>query len=147
MRFPKPLFYLTQFTWALPQNLIGGIGYLACKDKYPHERFHEAFVTYIEKESFGGVSLGCFVFMNPSHGEVYTHDTRIHEFGHCVQSLLLGPLYWPVIAVPSFVWCNLPACVRYRKEKGVSYYKLYCEAWANSWGQKWTGEAFMEENK
>lgn len=147
MRFPKPLFYLAQFTWALPQNLAGGIGYLACKDKYPQERFHEAFVTYIEKKGFGGVSLGCFVFMNPGHGEVYTHDTRIHEFGHCAQSLLLGPLYWPVIAVPSFVWCNLPACVRYRKEKGVSYYKLYCEAWANSWGQKWTGERFMEEVK
>lgn len=145
MRFPKPLFYLIQATWALPQNLVGGIAYLALKGKYPHERFHESFVTYIEKKGFGGVSLGCFIFMNPGRGEDYAHDTRIHEFGHCVQSLVLGGLYWPVIAIPSFIWCNLPACIRYRKEKNVSYYKLYCERWANRWGSRWTGEAFRSE--
>ena len=27
----KFLFYLVQFTWALPQNLVGGIGFLALR--------------------------------------------------------------------------------------------------------------------
>ncbi len=26
----------------------------------------------------------------------------------------------------------------YRKKNNVSYYKLYCEAWANAWGQKFS---------
>ncbi|MDR3313602.1 MAG: hypothetical protein LBS96_03995 [Oscillospiraceae bacterium] len=145
MRFPKPLFYLIQFTWALPQNLAGGVGYLALRGKYPQERFHQGFVTYVAKKGFGGVSLGCFIFMNPGRGAEATHDTRVHEFGHCVQSLLLGVLYWPVIAIPSFLWCNLPVCIRYRKEKGVSYYKLYTEGWANRWGTKWTKERFLTD--
>jgi hypothetical protein len=142
MRFPNALFYLIQFTWALPQNLAGLLGYLACKGKYPQERFHQGFVTCIEKPGFGGVSLGSFIFMNPGKGPDAAHDTRVHEFGHCVQSLLLGALYWPVIAIPSFLWCNLPGCIRYRKEKGVSYYWLYCEKWANAWGTGWTKERF-----
>ena len=26
-----------------------------------------------------------------------------------------------------------------RREKNISYYKLYCESWANLWGQRWSG--------
>jgi hypothetical protein len=34
------------------------------------------------------------------------------------------------------IWCN---CFEgYRKKNNVSYYKLYCEAWANKLGQKFT---------
>ena len=43
----KFLFYLVQFTWALPQNLVGGIGFLALRKKYKHERFNNAFVTSV----------------------------------------------------------------------------------------------------
>ncbi|MDR2753751.1 MAG: hypothetical protein LBB50_05535 [Oscillospiraceae bacterium] len=134
------IFYLLQWTWGLSQNLVGGIAYLALRRKYPHETFHGARVTYIEAPNFGGVSIGMFIFMNPARGDDYTHDTRIHEFGHCVQSILLGPLYWLVVALPSVVWCNLPPLVRWRKSHKISYYKLYCESWANAWGQAWTGE-------
>ena len=62
----KFLFYLVQFTWALPQNLVGGIGFLALRKKYKHERFNNAFVTYVPHDNFGGVSLGIFIFMNPT---------------------------------------------------------------------------------
>ena len=52
----KFLFYLIQFTWALPQNLVGGIGYLALRKKYKQERFNNAFITYVPHDNFGGVS-------------------------------------------------------------------------------------------
>ena len=77
------LFYLIQFPWALPQNLVGGIGYLALRKKYRHER-----------------SLGIFIFMNPDRPADRVHDTRIHEYGHTIQSLLLGPVWAFVIAIP-----------------------------------------------
>jgi hypothetical protein len=76
---------------------------------------------------------------------VWTRDTRLHELGHCVQSLLLGPLYWLVVALPSVIWCNFPPLVRWRKAHHVSYYWLFCEHWANRWGSRWAGELFEEE--
>ena len=41
----------------------------------------------------------------------------------------------PVIGIPSFIWCNLPACRKLRKEKGVSYYRFYPESNANFLGK------------
>ena len=143
--FKQIVFYLMQWTWALSQNLVGGIGWLLLRKKYRWERFNGAVVTYVEAKGFGGVSIGMFIFMNPAHGEGWAHDTRIHEFGHCVQSVLLGPLYWLVVALPSVIWCNLPPIVRWRKKKDVSYYKLYCEGWANVWGTAWSGEDFVTD--
>jgi hypothetical protein len=142
----KFLFYLIQFTWALPQNLVGCVAYLILSRKHKHERFHNSFVTYISKKNFGGVSIGIFIFINPDRQPDWLHDTRIHEYGHTIQSLFLGPV-WPfVIAIPSVVWCGLPALINYRKKNNVSYYWLYCEGWANLWGLKWSKEAFISEH-
>lgn len=113
--------------------------------KYKHERFNNAFVTYVPHDNFGGVSLGIFIFMNPDRPADRVHDTRMHEYGHTIQSLLLGPLWAFVIAIPSFIWCNVPKFVRMRKEDGVSYYKLYCEGWANIWGRAWSRENFISD--
>jgi len=151
--FKLTVFYLLQWTWALSQNLVGGIGCLlmALSGKHRREVFHGAVVTYVDtQKSFGGVSIGMFVFMNAKHVKAnpqdgWTHDTRIHEFGHCVQSILLGPLFWIVVALPSILWCNIPAVVRWRKEKDVSYYALYCEGWANVWGAGWSGKEFVTQ--
>lgn len=131
-------FYLWQFTWGLPVNIFGLIGYLVLYKKCRHEKFCNAFITYVPKK-FGGVSIGIFIFIREDANDEWTHDTRIHEYGHTIQCLLLGPLYWLVIGLPSAVWCNFPYFVKMRKEKNISYYKLYCEAWANLWGQKWSG--------
>jgi len=138
------LFYLVQFTWGLPQNLAGGIAYIKMRGKYKHERFHYGFVTYVSAKNFGGVSLGIFTFVNPSHSEDWVHDTRIHEYGHTIQSLLLGPLFFIVVGIPSFIWCNVPVFVKRHKGKPGAYYKLYCESWANSWGSRWAKDGFRD---
>ncbi len=85
------------------------------------------------------------IFMNPDRPADRVHDTRIHEYGHTIQSLLLGPVWAFVIAIPSFIWCNIPRFVKMRKEEGVSYYKLYCEGWANLWGRAWSRDNFISE--
>jgi cation-transporting ATPase E len=38
------------------------------------------------------------------------------------------------IGLPSFLWCNLPAMRRRRKEQGISYYAFYTERWADVLG-------------
>lgn len=82
--------------------------------------------------------MGLFIFMKDRGEEPnpWSYNTRIHEYGHTWQCVLLGPLYYIVIALPSVIWCNF--FENYRKKNNVSYYWLYCEAWANAWGQKAT---------
>ena len=142
----KFLFYLLQFTWGLPQNLVGLIAFLVMRKTCRHDRFHNAFVTYVQTaKPFGGVSLGIFIFVNADRTEEWLHDTRIHEYGHTIQSIVLGPI-WPfVIALPSVIWGNFPPLFRYRTEKDVSDYALYCEGWANLWGSRFSGESFVTD--
>ncbi len=134
----KILFYFVQWTWGLPVNIFGLIFYLICKAKgLSSERFGYAFITFVPWNA-GGLSLGLFIFMKKDHpNKDWNYNTKIHEYGHTWQALLLGPLYWIVVGIPSAVWCNFFA--GYMKKNNVSYYKLYCESWANSWGQKATG--------
>ncbi len=131
-------FYLIQWTWGLPVNIVGGIAYLVCTKvlKRRHQKFGYANIVYIPWKQ-GGLSMGLFIFMRDNHeNETWTYNTRIHEYGHTWQCLLLGPLYYIVIALPSVIWCNCFA--KYREKNNVSYYKLYCESWANSWGEKFS---------
>lgn len=139
----KFLFYLVQFTWGLPQNLVGLIAFLVMGKKYKHDRFCNAFVTYVETDKpFGGISLGIFIFVNAKRSEGWLEDTRIHEYGHTIQSIVLGPIWVLVIALPSLIWCNFKPICKYRKEHDVSYYTLYCEGWANLWGSRFSGKEF-----
>ncbi len=132
----KALFYFCQWTWGLPVNLFGGLMYLVLYPFCKHERFMNAFITRVPWK-FGGLSLGLFIFMADHGREPWTYNTRIHEYGHTIQCLLLGPLYWVVVGIPSFLWCSL--LEGWRRKHNVSYYKLYCESWANRWGEKWSG--------
>ena len=141
------LFYIIQWTWGLPVNLVGGIVYFICAVilKRPHQRFGKAFIVYLPWNA-GGLSMGLFIFVKNGHTKPeWTYNTRIHEYGHTWQCLLLGPLYYVVIAIPSVIWCNVFG--GYRKKHNISYYKLYCEAWANAWGQKATTMKMVETGK
>lgn len=124
-------FYVLQFTWGLPVNLIGLLVFLCC-GRCPRERFCNSVVTYLPGNR-GGLSLGIFIFLSTSGGG----DLRPHEYGHTIQCLLLGPLYWVVVALPSVVWCFLFA--GYREKRRIPYDALYCERWATAWGRVWSG--------
>ena len=143
------LFTLVQLTWGLPQTLFGFILYLywlpRAKTRY---MYHGAIVT--EWTTGGGVSLGLFVFVSEKasrymlDGRELTEaesrtGLRVHEYGHCIQSLMLGPLYLIAVGVPSYLWANLPALRKMRRETGRSYYSVYPENWANTLGE-WATE-------
>lgn len=64
----------------------------------------------------------------------------VHEYGHTIQSLILGPLYLFVVGIPSFIWCNNKKCIAMRQDNNKSYYDLYCESWANRLGEAVTHE-------
>lgn len=128
----KLLFWIWQWTWGLPQTFIGLIVFLVCC-KYPHSIYRGCIVTHWGNR--GSLGMGMFLFLGCDDPQV-----RVHEFGHSVQSLILGPLFLPVMGIPSFLWCNLPPCRRMRKEKGISYYRFYPESTANRLGSWASGE-------
>lgn len=133
--WPRAFFYLIQFTWGLSVNLVGLLVFLCCRTRFSSKRFRNSIVTYLPGNR-GGLSLGIFIFLSvPCTAE----DSGLcaHEYGHTVQCLFLGPLYWIVVAVPSVIWrCPLDS---YRKKHHILYDSLYCEHWATVWGKKWSG--------
>ena len=131
----KFLFILLQCTWGLPQTLLGLFFYLKHR-RQPHGRYRGA--IYTRWNSRGGMSLGLFIF-TPVEQTPYAQKVRVHEFGHCVQSLLLGPGYL-IIGLISVLWANLPCCRKLRREKKVPYTACFTESWASRWGELATGE-------
>lgn len=130
---PYILFFLWQCLWGLPQTLLGlCLLPFHCRKK---PFFHRGCLV-VEWKGKGSMSLGGFLFLSkkacqsPEFGSILAH-----EYGHSLQSMLLGPLYLFVIGIPSFVWANLPGFVRLRREKNIPYCRLYTETWANLWGK------------
>lgn len=127
----KFLFRLWQWTWGFPQSLLGLIYRLVYKD-CPRTEYHGAVVTHWPKS--GSMGVGMYLFLGTNGDDERKAQVLVHEFGHSVQSMILGPLFLPIMGIPSFLWANLPRCRRLRKEKGVSYYKFYPERNANRLG-------------
>lgn len=148
----KPVYLLWQWLWGLPQNLAG-LCLMLRHRKERHVWYHGSYMTFFHTWC-GGVSLGMFTFVSEYDErmkeafaregsrltESYHRQLMVHEYGHTIQSLLLGPLYLLAVGLPSMVWCRSGKCRRYRAEKGISYYDFWCEKWANTLGEKVTGE-------
>lgn len=130
------LYTIIQCTWGVIQTLIGFILFISNFRK-KHYLYLGAIVT--EWNYSGCVSLGLFIFISKDSG-ICKKGLIVHEYGHTIQSLILGFLYVPIILIPSLIWCGLPCFKNYRKIKKISYYSMYAESWANSLGERVTGE-------
>ena len=69
----------------------------------------------------------------------------MHEYGHSIQSLILGPLYLIIIGIPSTLWGFLPSLSAKRKKHHISYFIFYTERWANLLGERVTKQKSMEQ--
>ncbi len=127
----KVIFTFLQFTWGIIQNLSGLVCLLWLMLTGKHGRiyrFKEAVVTDWERRD--SVALGMFVFFGHGRDENAPRMLR-HEYGHTVQSVILGPFFLPVIGLPSFIWA---AGGWKRKKKKGSYFDFYTEHWADRLG-------------
>lgn len=142
------LYLLVQCSWGLLQTAAGALVFLRYR-RCPHSRFHGAVVTVYPL--YSSLSLGPFIFLTDKpprdwSGTVpYEEIPRrmlVHEYGHTVQSLILGPFYLPVAGLPSALWAHLPSCQRKWRGK-VSYFSFFTERNANFLGEKITKEPSM----
>ncbi len=70
--------------------------------------------------------------------EELSNRLLVHEYGHTIQSLILGPLFLIIIGIPSALWAFFGG--RKRKEKQIPYGAFFTEKWANNLGERVTGE-------
>lgn len=129
----KILFILLQCTWGLPQTLIG-LGFFLANRKRPHKIYRGCIDT--QWNHCGGLSLGLFIF-TPPDSQSNAHLIRVHEYGHAIQSLFLGPLML-FVGIISVTWANLPYFIRMRRTRHLPYTACFVEAWASQLGEKVT---------
>ena len=138
--FVRVGYYVLQLTWGIIQNIGGGAMWLFLFLKNPKRkrwRYRGAFVISWDIAASAGV--GMFIFFG-HEGSPDAQRVMVHEFGHTVQSIILGPLFLPVIVLPSALWAYIPKFEKKRKQGLCSYYDFYPERWANRCGEKVTGK-------
>ncbi len=145
------LYRIWQCTWGILQTLLGAVVFFThLGDK--HFNYHGAIVT--EWETKSSVSLGMFVFVTsePYFAEKFegrigveelANRLLVHEYGHTIQSLILGPLYLLLIGIPSTLWGFLGG--KKRKEEQIPYGAFFTEKWANRLGERITGGKSIDD--
>ena len=113
------------YIWQLPQNLLGLLLRVIYKGT---DSEYEGAVVRRSLKMQGGISLGRYIIV----GDYASDRTVMHEYGHCLQSLYLGPLYLLVVGLPSIIWAGLYGRVFKQTENG--YYRFITERWADKLG-------------
>lgn len=115
------------FIFEFPQNLIGFIAFLVFSKlrKCSYDTYQDAYIVHVAG-SWGAIALSKYIFVA---NNFHTTDIVKHEYGHRIQSQLLGVLFVPIIGFPSLIWAS--CFKRYRKKHHKSYFWFYTEAWAN----------------
>lgn len=110
-----------KFVWQLPQNIVALLYYCyLCYNGYLLDVYDYGGIIVLVKNTSGSVTLGENIFLSSRASE----ETRKHEYGHTRQSLMLGPLYFIVIGIPSILWATLHKTLAPNK----SYNWFYTEA-------------------
>lgn len=121
------------YIWQLPQNMYGLLLLLL----YQHEKIYHRLkgrTFYFTEEMRSGISMGNYIIMNREDKE----DGMRHEYGHSIQSRILGWFYLPVIGVPSLLWniidwLIVTPIVGWERSCEI-YYSMPWEAWADKLG-------------
>ena len=134
------LIIVIQWTWGIIQNIIGLIIFLANINN--NHYFYKGAVITIWNSKRGSMGIGMFIFISkecyekreqPSGADNFER-IKIHEYGHTIQSLILGPFFLFVITIPSALWALLPFFKNRRMQRGTSYYSAFTERWADALG-------------
>jgi hypothetical protein len=125
------------FFWELPQNLLGASLFAAESLLGTVKSVRRDRERLFIESRHTAVSLGWFVFWARGETRWFVLDerTREHEYGHTHQSRLLGPLYLPLVGLPSTM--RVLYAVAYRELTGrrwTGYFDGYPEDWADRLG-------------
>lgn len=143
----KSLYYILQWTWGLPLNIIGALAFIVCgainlwssciynKTVFRIYRYRKA-ICIVAPKSFGGIDLGMFFVRGK-----YDENVCAHEYGHSIQNIQWGWLFIFVIGLPSLLraaWRMFYRRFIYNKtrKKLSDYYSIWFEKQASLYGEK-----------
>jgi hypothetical protein len=144
---------ILKWIWQLPQHIFAIIfrSYWAlfdltwttsktAKSNVKKEKYRGKIIYWVTKSQgtkFSGVSLGNYIFINQNReNDIYIKD---HEYGHSVQSIILGPLYLFVVGIPS-LFRNILVSIKMN-----NYTKKQTKRFKNGEIKSWSSKEKMEE--
>ena len=129
----KKLLNILLYIWQLPQHILALILWLVYCRKKPIDVYNGCKIYKINDRYFSGVSLGDYVILDEIYFSQKQYEfTKRHEYGHSIQSKILGIFYLILVGIPS-LFNNLMA--RKFSYFNENYYSLYPEKWANKLGK------------
>jgi len=120
---------LLALTWELPQTILGLFVAVIGHDwPNPYRTVRQFRASWVfSVRGAWGVSLGPFICL----GSWQSKFILKHEYGHSIQSMILGPLYLLVVGLPSILRASLWLLQR---RDPHDYYQGYPEKWASKLG-------------
>lgn len=115
--------------WQFPQHILG---FLMSRKAVRMHVYNDVMVYYTRNVFNCGVSLGNYILLDADKYARLDLTTIKHEYGHSLQSRMLGPLYLLAVGLPSALCNNVYA--RIFKKDSVWYYNRYPEKWADKLG-------------
>lgn len=126
---------LRQWTYELPQTLLGYILTKIYSKKLNSIGEYASARVYAYEDFPGGISLGRYILIQDVSWWPEYQDTMIkHEFGHCVQSKYLGWLYLPIIGI-----CSGSHRLTYKWRMRQGWIKSYYDYWTEKSADKLGG--------
>jgi hypothetical protein len=126
---------MIKYLYQLPQNLLGLILIVLFRGKKLQDYNDKK--VYLVKGYFI-ISLGDYILISKrwyNSWDVYSpwvDRFLAHEYGHCRQSEILGPLYLIIVGIPSFIFNQIS---QHNRKFAVNYYNRFPENWADKLGK------------
>ena len=123
------LIKLIRWIWEFPQCLLGLI--LIHLYDVDHKETINNIDVYVGRFP-SGISLGLYIIMSNYSYRYSKTTTMYHEYGHSIQSKILGPLYLPTVGITSITWNGLRKI--FTSLRSINYYSIWPESWADKLG-------------
>ena len=121
-----------RFTWELPNVLAGNIvAHFRNNISDVNVEYYRGatLVNQNDPSSYEewGLTMGSYVQSKNMIADPELDSMFAHEYGHTLQSRVLGPLYLPLVGPPSFIGCFLGGVTSSNHNHDDEWY----EVWAN----------------
>lgn len=133
-------FYLLSLTWGILTTLVGLIVFIFLwvffRANIKIRIIAGRVAVTLTNKAFGGLSLGLFYFIDKYDFE----HTHLHELGHTIQNMYFGPLFFPLIGIPSVIRYHYRKQLRKKGKLKTKYDDVWFEGQATKLGYKYFDE-------
>lgn len=124
----RGLTIISRLTWEAPQTFLGFLSAHVINTVGNINVENNKGGTYIQigrRKTWGALTIGSYMFGDSKF--LSTQGLKEHEFGHVLQSRIVGPTYLLVIGASSIIRAGIWKIFNSKK----SYHSYYTERWAN----------------